>query len=694
MGSPSNPFGPRQDLPFADELTRQPQATQSQTQFSGFPQGKLGTAAGIISKFLAGAAEGRMRQAQKIEHDNAQKFSSVARIGQLLDDPKNPLGLTPEARAQKTAAVAKVMAQMVQEQTDGKGKGKGEGADGHPALGFIKNIATRLAGGPLPKKYTGPGDDVLGILNAKPEETISGQASQLEQGIQQKLAPWQKENPGKPVTTDVLQSTGVMDLINKASRAGVQSPGIESLMKTAQDNDARIGRESEERTKLQAQRDILGTGVEHSENTVAPPGSKTADGRDIGGKPAKRITDARGNFLRWDEEAPSASSKPKFRLGATSNPLFGSQLGSLEKDQLGNPINPKGMYIPVYNEEEKVVGAVPANVADSYRLSPDTGDLIRVPKFQAPKAPPPPGQRDQTAAPSTPPPPGTGNVPNPAPPGTPATPAGRTPPPKEVPKSTGPATTAKVAAKHPGLDIAAWDYILDQKLPGGQSGLKWKKQIMARSGQIMDELGIPASQLPSMRADLKANSGALSKLTWQATSLGQFEKTLQNNISYARELNKDYDRTNVRFANRLISATRGEASDPKVTKFIAQMDPIATEWAKVMAGSTSSAGVSVRSKADAQKIIDTHLSAGTTDELFNLIQRDIQNRQSAVTQERQELLDKIKGVTAGPGGTPPPPGQSNVRTRGAATPAPPNAPPSESDAQKLADEYLKSIGHQ
>lgn len=791
-----NPFAPQQNLPFADALTQQPQSTQSPQQFSGY-EGKLGSAAGIVSKFLAGAAEGRMRQAQKIEQQNAQQFSSVARIAQLVDDPKNPLGLTPEARAQKSAALMKTMAGMVQQQDSGKGRGDPK----HPALGFIKNIAERITGGPLPKKWA-PDKDALSVLNIDPKDTIQGQSQQVESKIGQTLTEWKKANPNKPVTTDVLQSTGAMDLISQASRSGVQSPAIEALMKQAQDNDGRLQRsgEEEDKLKLQQQYGALPGQAEKSEKTVAPPGTKTADGRDISGKPALRISQ-NGKVVRWDEAPATASDKPKFSTG--TGVILGSQAGSIKTDKLGQPISPKGEYTAVLDEQKNVVGLIPRAQEGSFRLSPDTGDLIRTPKYDAP--PVPPGRAGASAAP--PPPPGQGGssgtplymapgpsdglakpgnidlktlpvidnkdgsystvystsfqdekqgsptygkevlvrgilngkktddvdalrakyykdgqmlgafndpasadkyaqrlhqdwadgkisgvqmgrgnsppaVRNPSP-GTPATPAGQVK--KDAPKATTPAAVSKEAAKDPGLDIAAWDYILDQKLPGGQGGLKWKKQIMARSGQILDQMGIPASGLPAMRADLKANSGALSKLTWQSTSLGQFEKTLQNNIDYARELNSQYDRTDVKFANRIISAARGEASDPKVTKFVAQMDPIATEWAKIMAGSTSAAGVSVRSKADAQKIIDTHLSAGTTDELFDLIQRDIANRQKAVEDQRSELLNKIKGVTAPP--APPAANAAGSSQRGTAAPAA-GAPPPPPAQRKSLDQIF------
>lgn len=658
----TNPYGPKENLPFADALV--PGAPQqSQSQFSGF-QGKLGAATGLVAKFLSGVSEGRVKAAEKIENDKAQKFAAIARLGQQIE---NDPTLTPEAKSQKTGAIMKIYAQQVLDQTGGDKKGKGgkDGQDGsgHPALGFIKNIATRLAGGPLPKKWDGPStEDILKIAAHGPDDTIQGRSQQFETAIAEKAKVLPKD-----YTTDDLQKNGIMQIIGQAQQSGSVTPGMQSLLKTAEDNATRAGKLSEERGKLQIQQDVGGVGGERFEKSVAPPGTKDRNGQDISGKPANRVTNVKtGQLLGWDAAAPTAADKPKFTTDSAT--VLGSQVkGQFPKDYLGNPVSDKGEYRLVKGPDQKPVGVLPRASEGSYRLSPDTGDLERTPKYDAP--PPPPGRAGGSPSATAPTPPGQSAVPNPAPPGTPATPAGTVK--KDAPKAATPAAVSKEASKDPGLDVAAWDYILDQKLPGGQGGLKWKKQIMARSGQILDGLGIPASGLPAMRADLKANSGALSKLTWQATSLGQFEKTLQNNIDYARELNKDYDRTNVKFANRLISAARGEASDPKVTKFMAQMDPIATEWAKVMAGSTSSAGVSVRSKADAQKIIDTHLSAGTTDELFSLIQRDISNRQKAVDSERSGLLDKIKGITAAPA---PPNAQSSGKTAAPAAGAPPPPP--------------------
>ena len=397
----TNPFAPNQNLPFQKELTEPPQSIQQaqQQQFSGYPQGKLGVTTGLVAKFLAGAAEGRMRQAQRVENENAQKFAAIARLGQQIE---NDPTLTPEAKSSKTNALIKLQAQMVLSQTGGDKKKSGSD---NPVLGFIKGTAERLAGGPLPKKWEGPTtDEILKIVDRGPQDTIQGQAQQIETQAVQALAAWQKANPGKLVTTEALQSSGFMKFAGQAQQMGIQSPAIAAWVKSAQENDARRGREEETEKRLKEEKEYK-TGKQQFIKIGAgglPEGTKDINDKVIPSDHASyEIRDADNRFVGYQDAGAVATARPKFTLGPTSNPLWGSQLGGLKTDKLGTPINLKGQYLPVLDDKKNIVGAVPFNIADSIRLDAD-GNIIRMQKFSAPRAPTPPGTPGGQQAPRPP----------------------------------------------------------------------------------------------------------------------------------------------------------------------------------------------------------------------------------------------------------------------------------------------------
>lgn len=209
------------------------------------------------------------------------------------------------------------------------------------------------------------------------------------------------------------------------------------------------------------------------------------------------------------------------------------------------------------------------------------------------------------------------------------------------------ALVASRAAQDPAMDLAAWDYLATGKTPslglGKEAGEK-KWQVIQRAGQIAQDLGLDPSNLQAYRSDIAANRGALGKMTWQQAAINQFEGTVERNMVTAEKLNEKFTRTNYPLANRVITYMRTGSGDPVTANFIAQMDTIATEYAKVMQGSTSATGATVNSDKEAREIINGYLSKGQIDALFDLLRTDMSNRKNAISGERSRLVDQIKGI--------------------------------------------------
>jgi hypothetical protein len=261
------------------------------------------------------------------------------------------------------------------------------------------------------------------------------------------------------------------------------------------------------------------------------------------------------------------------------------------------------------------------------------------------------------------------------------------------------------AASNPGLDGDAWTYGITQRLPSmGISGTgkasNLRSQIVSRWYQIMASTGMDPADIVALRASAHANIGSLSKMTWLDASVTQFEGTLERNLKLAEALNKKYERGNVKFVNRVISAIRGEISDPAVNNFVQQIHAMAPEYAKIMAGSTSASGATVSGTAEAQQMFDTQISTKGLQAFFDdVIRPDMANRAAALEDAKRKFVDSLRGknaiqeVTGGaatvpaPATTPAPAGPD----RGGTIPAP--APGRGGAAPKpgSAEEYLQHI---
>lgn len=224
------------------------------------------------------------------------------------------------------------------------------------------------------------------------------------------------------------------------------------------------------------------------------------------------------------------------------------------------------------------------------------------------------------------------------------------------------------AAIDPSMDLAAWDWLAYEKFDVrglGKSTQADVKQIKSRAGQIMEDLNLSPGDIFAIRTGLKGNTAAFSKITTSGAQVGQFEETLKLNSKVARDLSDAYKRSDIPFVNRVLNAYNTGKGDSEALNLAAQLHGVSREWAKIMAGSTSAAGVPISEAADADKLIGAALSKGQLDSLFdNVILKDANNRSQAIQGEAKNLLDKVKGSTSGnPSPSAPPPANSTAKRK-------------------------------
>ncbi len=223
----------------------------------------------------------------------------------------------------------------------------------------------------------------------------------------------------------------------------------------------------------------------------------------------------------------------------------------------------------------------------------------------------------------------------------------------------------KEAAESKDLDLDAWRYGLEGKLVTrgrGKEAEAESRKIKQRFGQIMDDLGLDSGEVMSRGAELKGGIQAYSKLSTQAAMMGSFEGTLLRNAELAKTLSSAFQRSDLPFLNKVISAFKTGTGDAEAKNLAAQLHGLSREWAKIMAGSVSAMGVPISEAKQTDEIIAKGISEGQLSSLIdNVIVPDAKNRRAAFEEEKKNLRDTIKattGAAATPSATPNPPAKN------------------------------------
>lgn len=208
-----------------------------------------------------------------------------------------------------------------------------------------------------------------------------------------------------------------------------------------------------------------------------------------------------------------------------------------------------------------------------------------------------------------------------------------------------------------GKDLAvegmAWAYITTNHMPftgmgGGKKGSENKREVaVARSGEILADLGISWAELPGLQANIKANAKALSTITSMGHTMSQFENTVTRNMDLAQQLSEKFSRTSSPFLNRIQGGIQRQSGDQAVDNFNLQMRTLAQEYAKVMAGSTSASGVRITDSEEATKLINGFIGDKNLSGLFEVMNKDMENRRAAVEREKAGIITDIRKPTQG-----------------------------------------------
>lgn len=183
----------------------------------------------------------------------------------------------------------------------------------------------------------------------------------------------------------------------------------------------------------------------------------------------------------------------------------------------------------------------------------------------------------------------------------------------------------------------------------GQSAAQARGKIIKEAArQAAAEGGDVGGDLVG-RADLKADTSSLTKLTGMRDSAISFENTALKNMDIAESLmDKGAGTEAGPVINRWLQAGKKATGDPDVAAFDFAIKTAANEVAKINSGATGSQAATEGARAEALHAMSDFFSPDQLRAVFKVSRMDMENRKEALDFQRAEIEKRIRGASKAP----------------------------------------------
>ncbi len=209
---------------------------------------------------------------------------------------------------------------------------------------------------------------------------------------------------------------------------------------------------------------------------------------------------------------------------------------------------------------------------------------------------------------------------------------------------TGNVIDARTGRTPNAIHQDALGFALEGKTPALGNGskaqtLNTRSAIENKAGAIAAAAGV---DLPTVRAEYKANSGALSKLMPQAQATANAANTASDNLDLALGESPKVSRTDSKWVNSIANAfVKGATSAGNLTKFETYIYTAAREYAKVTSGgAASSQGLTDSAAKEAEKL----LNSAQSPEAFRTAVEAMKDDMANVTARQAQGLSKVSNT--------------------------------------------------
>jgi len=202
------------------------------------------------------------------------------------------------------------------------------------------------------------------------------------------------------------------------------------------------------------------------------------------------------------------------------------------------------------------------------------------------------------------------------------------------------------------LDIQAWNYINKRVLPyrkGTGGGADRNDAIIRRAAKISRELGMSIDDVAARPEEFKSNAMALSAVTKDMAAIRPFKVMLDANAAVLTKLAEKVIKTDITYANKPLNWVRKNITgDEDVAEFLAQMQIVQTEAARVLNNPRLVGQLTDSARHEMQSIINGDMALGQTKRIIERVRSDGTNRVEAMEREMEGLRRKLRGAGSAP----------------------------------------------
>jgi hypothetical protein len=160
--------------------------------------------------------------------------------------------------------------------------------------------------------------------------------------------------------------------------------------------------------------------------------------------------------------------------------------------------------------------------------------------------------------------------------------------------------------------------------------------------------GDTAGSIAARTASLKAGGMALDQVSKQEAFTGSAVNTLDRNLQALTTLGQKLDSTGSPLINRVINQfNQGVSGDPDTAAYIAMLNAVQGEYAKIASNNNGNSPISDSAKADAKEAINKAMSQGGIAAVRQAMMQEAQNRMQAIREAKQGLIGSISGNAPG-----------------------------------------------
>lgn len=210
---------------------------------------------------------------------------------------------------------------------------------------------------------------------------------------------------------------------------------------------------------------------------------------------------------------------------------------------------------------------------------------------------------------------------------------------------------------------AAWKYLLtgQQQRLYGSSGAADMTMVQNMAAKIAKENGISPGDMESQAGREKALNASLVNIQKQGDVMDRQMAAMHNNMAVVNHYLSLVGNGNYKDVNALRNAIKLRMGNTSLAGFNTALNSVATDYGKIMSGSTGATGASDTELRQARELMDPSMSPAQIGSVFDALDRDTQGQVSAASMKEKTLtglLGKFEpdastsingGATAGAG---------------------------------------------